>query len=476
MLALVVVVVLVVVSAAAFVVYEKFNGNLTSVSLKGKFDRPSKTVTDAQGHRPLNILFMGSDTRAGADASYGSNDHAPLSDSTMLLHVDAERDHAYVVSIPRDTMIKRPSCPALKGGTAPAEDPVMFNTALAVGGPACTVHTVEKMTGLFIDHFIEVDFQGFKKIVDAVGGVDVCLPNNVSDYHSKLYLTKGRHHIDGAQALAFARERYQVGNGGDLGRIKLQQQLVGSLLTKVHSDGVLFNPARLYALGDTATKSITADSDLASVGALLSLGRDLRSVPPAKISFVTMPTEAYVRDPNRLQPAEPTASQLWAALRNDTMVTGPAASPGATPSAPATPSPSGAAPPVSPSTVSLVVLNGTATTGRGTAVASSLKQLGFQVGFVGNARASGHTTTLVEYPIGQEKQARTVQQAIPGAQLMQAPGLLAVTLVVGEQSTVAPLPAGPGSAADSPTPAPSPTAIPSGIPTRVATADVCTTS
>lgn len=467
MLVAVVAVVLLVVSLTVVVVLVKFNRNLTSVSLQGKFDRPDHSATDAKGHRPLNILVMGSDTRAGADASYGSNDHAPLSDSTMLLHVDAERDHAYVVSIPRDTMIDRPSCPALTGGTAPAAAPVMFNTALAVGGPACTVHTVEQMTGLFVDHFIEVDFQGFKKIVDAVGGVNVCLPNNVSDYHSKLYLSKGRHHIDGTQALAFARERYQVGNGGDLGRIKLQQQLVGSLLTKVHSDGVLFNPAKLYALGDTATKAITTDSDLASITALLSLATDLRSVPPGKISFATMPTEAYVADPNRLQPAEPTASELWAALRNDTMTTSPSPAPSTSRTSP---SPS-ATPPVPPSTVSLIVLNGTATTGKAATAATALKQVGFQVATTGNAQARTHTTTLVQYAPGQDKQARTVQQAIPGSQLMRAPGLAAVTVVVGARFGVHALPGSPSAS-----PKPSPTGLPSGIPTRVATADVCSAS
>lgn len=455
-------------------VYAKLNGNITSISLY-KYSRPQMTHEDTQGNRPLNILVMGSDTRAGKDGFYGSNDHAPLSDSTMLVHVNAERTNAYLISIPRDTMVSRPSCQAYKGqGTVPAVNPVMFNTALAVGGPACTVHTVENMTGLFIDHFIEVDFEGFKRLVNAVDGVDVCLPNNVSDYHAKLYLKKGRHHIYGATALAFARERYQIGNGGDLGRIKLQQQLVGSLLTKLHSQQVLFNPARLYKLGDIATKSITTDTGLGSVKDLITLGSELRSIPPDRITFATMPTEPYAPDHNRLQPKQPQARTLWAALRADSLGTGASPSPSPSPSASPGASPSESpAPTVTPGTVSLVVLNGTGTNARAANAAKALRGLGYGTRYIGNAATSNHTTTLIEYPAGSSAQASTLQRGLPGARLMQAPGLTSITVVVGSSFRLA------GSrttvsATKSATPGPS--KIPTGVQTRVASTDVCKAS
>ena len=453
--------------------YEKLNSNITSISLN-KYSRPQMTREDTRGNRPLNILFMGSDTRAGKNGTYGSNDHAPLSDSTMLLHVNAERTHAYVISIPRDTMVNRPSCQAYDGiGTVAGVNPVMFNTALAVGGPACTVHTVENMTGLFIDHFTEVDFDGFKRLVDAVGGVDVCLPNNVADYHAKLYLKKGRHHIYGATALAFARERYQIGNGGDLGRIKLQQQLLGSLLTQLHSEQVLFNPARLYKLGDIATKSITTDTGLSTVKDLISLGSDLRSIPPKDITFATMPTEPYTLDPNRLQPKQPQARTLWSALRYDALGgPSPSPSPSASPSAAAGPSES-PAPHVTPGSVSLVVLNGTGTNARAANAATALRRLGYSTGYVGNAAANNHTTTIIEYPAGSGAQADVLKRSLPGSQLMRAVDLTSITVVVGSTFRLA------GTSSNvsaTPSASPGPSKIPTGIQTRVASTDICKAS
>ncbi len=461
-----------VIAALGGFLYARLNHNLIGVDIASALgsDRAPSTAADRFGHTPTNILVLGSDSRAGV-RGYGVNDHPPLSDTSLLVHVSADRKRALVMSIPRDTLVDRPACtrlpvsspspagtPGLSASSAPGETGAMFNTALAVGGPACAVKTLERLTGIRVDHFVEIDFTGFKNMVNAVGGVDVCLAKAVNDpIHAHLVLPAGRHHVSGETALAFVRERYGVGDGSDLGRIKLQQQFIGSLVTKLQSTGVLLNPARLYSVANAATRSVTTDSSIATLAALIRFAEDLRRVPSSGVTFVTMPTQTAPTDRNRLVPLQPLAGQLFTVIATDRpTLSVPAATPTHSPA------------PL-PGQVNVTVLNGTTTSHQAGIVAAALRRAGFGVAGVGNAASHAHPVTLVEYSAGQEAAARVVAAALPGSQLSAAAGRSAVTVVIGSNYAGVRAPVAPSAS-------PPPTATPLQLPTRKATQDVCAAS
>jgi len=298
----------------------RFNHNLRTVDIKAALgsDRPAASSTGA-----MNVLVLGSDSRAGDDGKLagGISDGTARSDTAMLIHVNQAHNHAVVVSIPRDTLVSRPSCTGTSAGTKgtvlPEATGVMFNTAYEVGGPACAVKTVESMTGLRMDHFIELDFSGFAKLIDALGGVTVTTTVSIDDSLSGLHLPAGTHHLDGVDALAFVRTRHGVGDGSDLGRIELQQQMIRSVMTQAEGLDLFSSPARLYDLADTATSSLTTDSDLGSITSLISFAEGLKGVGADNVTSVTMPTVTAPSDPNRLVAVDPQADDLWAALAGD---------------------------------------------------------------------------------------------------------------------------------------------------------------
>jgi LCP family protein required for cell wall assembly len=193
----------------------------------------------------------------------------------------------------------------------------MFNSAYQVGGPACAVKTVEAMTGIRMDHYLELDFSGFRKLVDKLGGVDITTTEPIHDKDSHLDLAPGKHNLDGKQALGLVRTRHGVGDGSDLGRIKLQQAFIGALLDQIRSVDLFDSPKRLYALADTSTKALTTDSELASVDRLLGFARGLRSIGSDDTEMITLPVRFDPDDPNRVVPIKDKAEQVWAALRTD---------------------------------------------------------------------------------------------------------------------------------------------------------------
>ena len=225
-------------SVSAFVVYQKLNGNITQENVDNLIggDRPTKVEVPDAPQEPLNILLLGSDERSGK-AAENANVAGRRSDTTILLHLAADRQSAVMVSIPRDTMVPIPSCKRPDGTEVAAHTLAMFNSAFSEAGAACTIKTVEKLTNIRIDHHVVVDFGGFKDMVDALGGVKVCVPQDVNDPQSHLVLTKGIHNVHGKQALAYVRTRHALGNGGDIDRISRQQAFLGSMVTKIKSKG-----------------------------------------------------------------------------------------------------------------------------------------------------------------------------------------------------------------------------------------------
>ncbi|MFF5013376.1 LCP family protein [Streptomyces sp. NPDC001165] len=316
--ALAVGVVVVAAAGAGWAVYAKLSANITpddaaaAELARYERERPTALVRGAQ-----NILLIGSDTRAGdGNGQYGRDLGSERSDTTILLHLAADRRSATAVSLPRDLMVDIPGCRRADGSRS---DPVfaMFNHAFQVGGSACTIRTVEKLTDIRVDHHMVVDFSGFKEMVDAVDGVQVCLKEPIDDKAAKLKLPAGRVTLDGEQALGYVRARKSIGDGSDTERMERQQRFLGALVNKVQSNDVLLNPVKLYPVLDAATSSLTTDPELASLRGLYQLVRGLRDIPAEHVQFLTVPRESYVYDANRDQLVEPEAERLFARLRAD---------------------------------------------------------------------------------------------------------------------------------------------------------------
>ncbi|MER6066870.1 LCP family protein [Streptomyces sp. NPDC001792] len=298
--------------------YAKLSNNITADDAAAREleryerERPTELVRGAQ-----NILLIGSDTRAGdGNSAYGRDLGSERSDTTILLHLAANRRSATAVSLPRDLMVDIPGCRQPDGSRS---QPVfaMFNHAFQLGGSACTIRTVEKLTGIRIDHHVVVDFSGFKEMVDAVDGVQVCLKEPIDDKAALLKLPAGKVRLNGEQALGFVRARKSLGNGSDTERMERQQRFLGALVDKMQSNDVLLNPVKLYPVLDAATSSLTTDPELASLRGLYQLVRGLRDIPTERVQFLTVPRESYVYDANRDQLVEPEAEKLFARLRAD---------------------------------------------------------------------------------------------------------------------------------------------------------------
>ncbi|MFJ9520587.1 LCP family protein [Kitasatospora sp. NPDC101801] len=304
----------------AWIGYRKLDGNLETDATTGRLlehdasERPDRGPLQAE-----NILLIGSDDRSGANAAYGYAG-GRRSDTTILLHLAADRQHATAVSIPRDAMVRVPAC-ELPDGTRTQARFMQFNWAFETGGPACTIRTVEQLSGIRVDHHLILDFTGFKKMVDAVGGVEVCVPRAIHDRNAQLDLPPGRQTLGGEQALGYVRVRETLGDGSDTQRMGRQQQFLASLIRKVQSQGVLLNPTRLWPLLDAATSAVTADEGLSRVGALYDLAQDLRSMPTENVVFLTTPRRPYPGNWDRDQLVQPQTDQLFAAIRVDLPVT-----------------------------------------------------------------------------------------------------------------------------------------------------------
>jgi LCP family protein required for cell wall assembly len=303
-------------------VYGQLSGNITALDTDDVLgtDRPKAFTDESEPTDPLNILLLGSDTREGQGNGAIGGDTPGLSDTTILLHLSADRERAYGVSLPRDAMVERPDCLMEDGSTDPG-GLSMFNAAYAVGGPGCTQRTVEQLTGIRMDHFVVIDFSGFKHMVDALGGVPVCVPQEVNDDIGNIHLPAGSYEADGDQALDYVRIRHGIGsNNGDIGRMKRQQAFLAAMANKAISAGTLANPVKLYNFLDAATNSLTTDPELANLKDLAALANQVRGIGLEDIQFLTVPWDFYEPDRNRLVWA-PEADRLWDLLRTDEPLT-----------------------------------------------------------------------------------------------------------------------------------------------------------
>lgn len=282
--------VLVAVSGAAYAYLKHLEGNVTTTDV-GSSGKSGFSKDEA-----FNLLIIGTDKRTGAgNTGYGDKNSVGHADTNILLHVSKDRTNATALSIPRDLVVDIPECRTKQtDGTEKViqgTDNVRFNTSLGQDdrNPGCTMDTVKAVTGITVDHFMMADFNAVKTLTSAVGGVEVCLAKNVDDANSHLKLSAGEHVIEGEQALAFVRTRHSFGNAGDLDRIKVQQQFLGSLMRKMSSSDTLTSPTKLIELAEAATKALTVDTGIGKVSTLKDMALELKKVPTKNITFTTVP-------------------------------------------------------------------------------------------------------------------------------------------------------------------------------------------
>ncbi|WP_199829610.1 LCP family protein [Streptomyces sp. MMG1121] len=422
--------VIVVTAGAGWWFYEHLNGNIHSVALDGK---GGTEKADAFGRTPINILVMGSDGRTSAEdcklgggcgktgVQTGSN-----ADVEMVLHISADRSNATVMSIPRDTMTKVPACTDSESHQSTNGYYGQINSALQYG-PACQVATVHQLTGIPIDHFVKLDFSGVVKMSDAVGGVSVCVSDNVYDTYSHLKLSKGSHTLKGDAALEFVRSRHGFGDGSDLGRTTTQHIFLSSMIRKFKSAGTLTDPTAVYGLADAATKALTVDDGLGSVKKLISLASDVNKVPTKRMTFTTMQTAPDPTDTNRLVVGAD-AKTLFSTIANDQSLTTGSGKKSAAASATAKPTASA----VPAAQIAVTVENGTTVTGRASDIATALTDQGFSSATTTANAPSPATTTTLTYGTGQKAEAQTAAKALglSSAHLKQGTGT-GLTLVIG---------------------------------------------
>lgn len=407
----------------------------------------SETVSDATGR--MQILILGSDTRDGKNSEYGTADDSSgygQSDVMMMMDISADNKRVSVISFPRDLLVDIPECKDQETGNVyPARRGAMINEAMAQAGIGCAVDTVNRLTGLEIDHFMMADFNAVKELSNAVGGVDVCVSDGVYDPDSRLRLPKGTSQVQGEQALAFLRTRHAFELGGDLGRIKAQQGFLSSLTRKIKDDGTLSDPGKMLKIADTVTKNLTVDDGLASVPALITIGSRLKTIDVGKVAFVAVPTTPAASDPNRLELAEPDASQLFAGLRKDIDLTDPTApespSPSPAPSDPSpaptsqAPTPTEAAPPYDKTLQPVSIADGSGLPGRGEEIVRAVIAGGFAQATQFGAQPVNKTTVYYGADYADVAADVAALLGIPAEQVSLSPGLVGVQVYVGSDFT-----------------------------------------
>ncbi len=459
--------------ASAFVVGDYFylNSKITKQKIIREGAAPPKLVAKAE-----NFVLIGSDTRAGANGARtgGSKISGARSDTTIILHISAGGRGATLISIPRDSYVQIPSCIVGPNGKTSAPEMNKFNAAYSIGGEynnryaaSCTIHTIETLTGLHIDHYAVVDFIGFEHMVEALGGVKMCVAHPLYDpivndgggnFHgSGLNLPAGKHvEINGAQALALMRARYSLDGGGDLPRIKRQQEFAAAMIRKATSTSLLIDPFKLQSFLSAAAGALTTDGF--GLSTMRKLAGALHQVGASGVRLLTVPnlTDQPGLPYGDVEWDPSKAPALWSALRHDQPIPGIASpSPSPAPSASASPTPSGPALVVSPSGIYVAVKNGAGKPGLARTVASQLTAQGYHVVSVGDADRSTYTTTQIRYGATKVQSSQTVAAAFPGSQRVEDPAAgSTITVIVGSDFTKVEPVTITGAPSTSPTPTP----------------------
>ncbi|SOE13301.1 transcriptional attenuator, LytR family [Streptomyces sp. 2323.1] len=426
-------------AGAGYWYYEHLNANLRKAPRSLGGGGLKKPDPNAFGQSPLNILLLGSDGRNSAEniklgGARQDADRKPLADVQMLLHVSADRSNMSVISIPRDTRVTIPQCTDPKTHQVYPQTSAAINQSLQHGGPGCTLATWQELTGVYIDHFMMVDFSGVVSMADAIGGVPVCVDNNVYSHDSKghgsgLKLTKGTHSVKGVQALQWLRTRYGFEDNTDIGRAKAQHMYMNSMVRQLKQGTKLTDPGQLRDLAEAATKSLTVDDGLDTVKKLYDLGGDLNRVPTKRITMVTMPWQ-YSPDESYVMPKPGDAEATFALLRNDTALDGKDKKKKATPD-PKASTPKGE--------LKVVVQNGTNSTvngpvsGRAAVIQQRLAGLGYGAAGTDPALTTQADTTITYRDKGLRGDALALAKALglPKGAVRESSSATGMRLVIG---------------------------------------------
>ena len=367
---------------------------------------------------PLTILIVGSDSREGLSTAEArklgtgtaaNSSTGQRSDTMMLLHIAGDRKSATVVSLPRDSYVTIPSYTDDAGKKHPASKNKL-NAAYALGGAPLLIQTVKDETGLTIDHYVEVGFAGVVNMVDALGGVDVCVPNSVDDWRSGLKLPAGKSHVDGLMGLAYVRARY-IDPTADIGRMERQQRFLGSMFQEATSAGVLLNPAKLNAFLGAALDSVTVDEGM-SRDMLLDLAGEIQGLTPKNIRFLTVPlSNVNLSTPvgSAVEWDRRKASVVFDSIEQDQPLVNQKKGPTVQ---------------VAPSDIDVQVLNGSTVEGLASTASTDLDDAGYTIAAApGNDDSSDVTATVIRYDPQWNTSAKTLQAAFPDATLEETAGL-----------------------------------------------------
>ncbi|MEU6068390.1 MULTISPECIES: LCP family protein [Streptomyces] len=435
-------------AGAGYLYYQHLNGNIRKGQRSSGDSKAQKTEPNAAGQTPLNILLIGSDSRNSDEnvklgGSKDNRGNPPLGDVQMLIHLSADRKSAAMVSIPRDTRVDIPKCtdPGT-GKTYPATNGII-NESLARGGAGCTLATWENLTGVYIDHWMTIDFAGVVRMADAIGGVEVCVKQNVWDHPtasvpggSGLKLTAGTHKVKGKQALQWLRTRHAWGS--DLMRARAQHMYLNSMIRTLKDQNVFTDTGRLTDLAEAATKSLQVSEEIGTVKKLYDLGMELKSVPTDRITSVTMPNVADPQNADHVVPDATNADKVWQMLRDDVPLDKNGKAPGAkkkTGSSKPAKTPS-----VDPGRLGVQVQNATRTSTeppvgrRASAIAQVLAGKGFTRSAADTTATLSADKTVVQYPSADlegDAQAVAKSLGIPPSAVKKSTAVSGVTVVVG---------------------------------------------
>ncbi|MGW3203132.1 LCP family protein [Streptomyces sp. NPDC001135] len=436
-------------AGAGYLYYQHLNANIRKGQRSsGDDSKALKTPANAAGQTPVNILLIGSDSRnSAANVKLGgSRDQAgspPLADVQMLIHLSADRKSAAMVSIPRDTRVDIPKCTDPKSGKVfPATNDII-NTSLARGGAGCTLATWENLTGVYIDHWMMIDFAGVVSMADAIGGVDVCVKQNVWDHStpaqrggSGLKLTQGTHKVKGVQALQWLRTRHAWGS--DLMRARAQHMYLNSMIRTLKGQNVFTDSGRLMDLAEAATKSLQVSEEIGTVKKLYDLAMELKSVPTNRITSMTMPHIDDAQNREHVVPDKANADKMWQMLRDDVPFDKNGKPSGTQQVANKTPA--AKTPSTDPGRLGVLVRNATRTStqapvgGRANDISQVLAQKGYTRATADTSGTLSEESTVVQYPSADlQGDAQAVAKAlgIPMSAVKQSTDVSGVTVVVG---------------------------------------------
>ncbi|MHC3470544.1 LCP family protein [Streptomyces sp. 7R007] len=434
-------------AGAGYLYYQHLNDNIHKGERSSGDAKARKSSPNAAGQTPLNILLIGSDSRnsdenvklGGAKYDRGS---APRGDVQMLIHLSADRKSAAMVSIPRDTRVDIPECTDPDTGkTYPATNTII-NESLARGGAGCTLATWEKLTGVYIDHWMTIDFAGVVQMADAIGGVEVCVNQNVWDHPtaavpggSGLKLTAGTHKVEGEQALQWLRTRHAWGS--DLMRARAQHMYLNSMIRTLKKQNVFTDTPRLMDLAEAATKSLTVSEEIGTVKKLYDLGMQLKAVPTDRVTSITMPNVEDPQNKDHVVPDGANAEKVWGMLRDDVSFDKNGKQGAGKKKTTSTPA---RAPSVDAGALGVLVQNATrtsteaATPHRAGAVSELLVEKGYSRAVPDGSATLSEDKTVVRYPSADlEGDAQAVAKAlgIPPSAVKRSTDVSGVTVVVG---------------------------------------------